>query len=64
MLGLCVVRCVVLCVLLCIDVLLMLLVTPGRSQPQELPPRLAKPLLENAKPMPAPPKAKLERLAE
>ncbi len=54
----------VLCVLLCIDVLLMLLVTPGRSQPQELPPRLAKLLLENAKPMPAPPKAKLEPLAE
>ena len=53
-----------LCVVLCIGVLLTPIVKPDRSQPQELPPRLAKLLLENAKPIPPPPKATLEPLAK
>jgi len=44
-----------LCTLACIAVLLMPVIKPDRSQPQELPPRLAKLLLENVKP--PPPKA-------
>jgi len=45
-----------LCTLACIVVLLMPVIKPDRSQPLELPPRLAKLLLENVKP-PPPPKA-------
>ena len=59
--------CAVLCAVLCTGALLMPIVKPDRSQPQELPPRLAKLLLKNAKPIPSPappPKAKLEPLAK
>jgi periplasmic protein TonB len=43
------------CALLCIIVLLMPAMKPDRSQPQELPPRLAKLLLEREIPPPPPP---------
>jgi len=55
------------CAVLCTGALLMPIVKPDRSQPQELPPRLAKLLLKNAKPIPSlapPPKTKLEPLAK
>lgn len=46
--------------LLCLVVLLMPVVQPDRSQVQELPPRLATLILENAKPPPPPPKPVVE----
>ena len=50
----------VLTALLCVVVLLVPVIQPDRSQVQELPPRLATLILENAKPPPPPPKPAME----
>jgi TonB family protein len=54
----------VICTLLCLGVLLAPIVKEDRSQPQELPPRLAKMLLERAPPPPPPPVVKPEKLKD
>jgi len=53
----------IICTLLCVGVLLAPIVKEDRSQPQELPPRLAKMLLERA-PAPPPPVVKPETLKD
>ena len=53
----------IICTLLCLGVLLAPIVKEDRSQPQELPPRLAKMLLERA-PTPPPPLVKPETLKD